>query len=52
MNNRKEKDKIIYKNKYELIKQWRFELLTPLPKKGAQPLGHQLDSLSYGIFEE
>ena len=25
------------------IKQWRFELRTPLPKRGAQPLGHLPD---------
>lgn len=25
------------------LKQWRFELRTPLPKRGAQPLGHLPD---------
>lgn len=28
---------------YAYIKQWRFELRTPLPKRGAQPLGHLPD---------
>ena len=28
---------------YIYIKQWRFELRTPLPKRGAQPLGHLPD---------
>ena len=28
---------------YICIKQWRFELRTPLPKRGAQPLGHLPD---------
>ena len=27
------------------IKQWRFELRTPLPKRGAQPLGHLPDKI-------
>ena len=27
------------------LKQWRFELRTPLPKRGAQPLGHLPDKI-------
>ena len=31
--------------KEDSLKQWRFELRTPLPKRGAQPLGHLPDKI-------